>query len=132
VVSEMPGFCPPTPPLQGTLTANPLDPKSWNRYVYAGNDPIDFSDPTGLKSGCDNWFAKGLRTRSFIPSSGKFPVGTLAGGLWLGGKCYAKGLVGGALPAGAAVVAKLFGIFQIGITAFDAGCRIGPYIWGQE
>ena len=27
---------------------NPLDPKSWNRYVYVGNDPVNFIDPTGL------------------------------------------------------------------------------------
>jgi len=30
---------------------NPLDPKLWNRYVYVGNDPINFIDPSGL-SGC--------------------------------------------------------------------------------
>ena len=29
---------------------NPLDPKSWNRYTYAGNDPINFSDLTGLEA----------------------------------------------------------------------------------
>jgi RHS repeat-associated protein len=26
---------------------NPLDPKSWNRYIYVGDDPINFSDPDG-------------------------------------------------------------------------------------
>jgi RHS repeat-associated protein len=29
---------------------NPLDPKSWNRYTYAGDDPINFADLTGLEA----------------------------------------------------------------------------------
>jgi RHS repeat-associated protein len=28
---------------------NPLDPKQWNRYTYAGGDPINFSDLNGQK-----------------------------------------------------------------------------------
>ena len=26
---------------------NPIDPKSWNRYVYTGDDPVNYSDPNG-------------------------------------------------------------------------------------
>ena len=32
---------------------NPLDPKQWNRYVYTGDDPVNFDDPTGL---CSDWW----------------------------------------------------------------------------
>jgi hypothetical protein len=34
----------------------PLDPKQWNRYVYVGDDPVNFVDPTGLNS-ISNWFS---------------------------------------------------------------------------
>jgi uncharacterized protein RhaS with RHS repeats len=30
-----------------------LDPKLWNRYVYVGNDPINYVDPSGL-----SWWSK--------------------------------------------------------------------------
>lgn len=26
------------------------DPKLWNRYVYVGNDPVNFVDPEGLSA----------------------------------------------------------------------------------
>jgi hypothetical protein len=32
--------------------AFPEDPKSWNAYVYAGNDPVNFVDPDGLEKKC--------------------------------------------------------------------------------
>ena len=34
-----------------TLDA-PLDPVDANRYTFAGNDPINYSDPLGLSAGC--------------------------------------------------------------------------------
>jgi RHS repeat-associated protein len=34
-------------------SAEPSDPQSWNRYPYAGNDPISNNDPSGLLDFCD-------------------------------------------------------------------------------
>src|SRR5579872_578191 len=39
------GFWSPDP--GGAATANPSDPNSWNRYAYAGNDPVNHLDPSG-------------------------------------------------------------------------------------
>lgn len=33
-------------------SAKPGNPQSWNRYAYAGNDPVNFNDPGGL----DPWW----------------------------------------------------------------------------
>ncbi|MCY0940948.1 polymorphic toxin-type HINT domain-containing protein [Streptomyces antarcticus] len=32
---------------------DPGDPQQWNAYAYANNTPLNASDPTGLKLGCD-------------------------------------------------------------------------------
>jgi uncharacterized protein RhaS with RHS repeats len=31
-------------------SGGPADPQSWNRYTYVQNDPVNFSDPSGLDS----------------------------------------------------------------------------------
>jgi len=36
-----------TPDPGGMATADPSDPGSWNRYGYAGGDPVNFYDPAG-------------------------------------------------------------------------------------
>lgn len=38
--------------------ADPKDPGSWNRYAYAGGDPVNRSDPAGL----DSWMSTGQWT----------------------------------------------------------------------
>ena len=38
--------------------ADKKDPGSWNRYVYAGDDPVNHNDPTGL----DSWMSTGQWT----------------------------------------------------------------------
>jgi RHS repeat-associated protein len=50
--------------------ANKKDPGSWNRYVYAGDDPVNRNDPSGLGS----WMSTGQWT---IPGS---PPGFCGGG----------------------------------------------------
>jgi RHS repeat-associated protein len=36
----------------GIATADPTDPGSWNRYAYAGDDPINYYDPDGVLAEC--------------------------------------------------------------------------------
>jgi len=35
-----------------STAGNPADPASWNKYAYAGGDPINFNDPWGMEK-CD-------------------------------------------------------------------------------
>ncbi len=41
-------------------SAKLTNPGSWNRYAYAGNDPVNFNDPSGLFEACP----PGMRTDS--------------------------------------------------------------------
>ena len=52
---------------------NPADPGSWNRYAYAGNDPVNWYDPSGLYqcppgTFCISWTPPDGIT---VPSSGE-------------------------------------------------------------
>ncbi len=38
-----------SPDPAGLAAVNPSDPQSWNRYAYVNNNPLSFTDPTGLK-----------------------------------------------------------------------------------
>jgi RHS repeat-associated protein len=48
-----------TPDPSGLRSADPRNPTSWNRYLYAGDDPVNLRDPSGLDdsycSGGEMW-----------------------------------------------------------------------------
>ena len=54
---------------------DPLDPKSWNRYTYAGNDPINFNDLTGLVA------CRGREGRNELRSEARRALLWAAGGI---------------------------------------------------
>jgi RHS repeat-associated protein len=46
-----------------------VDPLNWNRYVYAGNDPVNFTDPSGLcgkRSGWSSFWHAALGAGEFV------------------------------------------------------------------
>jgi len=63
--------------------ADPKDPGSWNRYAYAGNDPVNHNDPTGL-DGTDeigDWVDDGGSW--FLPSSASMYCAGSGASAWL-------------------------------------------------
>jgi hypothetical protein len=43
-------FLTPDPYKAGSGSGDPANPQSWNRYAYAGGDPINGNDPQGLQT----------------------------------------------------------------------------------
>ncbi len=35
----------------GNARANPADPQTWNIYTYVGNNPLSYTDPSGMEGG---------------------------------------------------------------------------------
>lgn len=67
---------------------DPIDSQQWNRYVYVGNDPINYVDPSGTFSLCNNRYVNDI-VSFFSPLWGgrgrDFP-GSLSGGAWVASK----------------------------------------------
>jgi RHS repeat-associated protein len=45
-----------TPDPAGLSAVDPTNPQSWNRYAYVLNNPMSFTDPTGLMTINPNWY----------------------------------------------------------------------------
>jgi RHS repeat-associated protein len=102
---------------------NPKSPGSFNRYAYALNDPVDISDPTGLMGLCPPG-SHNDGNNNCVPDGGGAPLVPGNGFWWqavpcwncevlffnppagLGGKPTPIDIVGNALKAAAALVAK--------------------------
>jgi len=63
-------------------SASIVDPQSWNRYTYAGNDPLAWNDPSGLDPYCGPnmiWEGEGC----IFGSGSQEPDGEGNGGIWI-------------------------------------------------
>ena len=74
---------------------NPLDPKQWNRYVYVGDDPVNFTDLNGLgpagrpTNGCSN--ANSAYYKSHPKKCGSWdPLGDAASAVGDAAKCVGR------------------------------------------
>jgi len=76
----------------GNAGANPADPQSWNGYAYVSNNPLTFTDPSGLGFWSDfgNFF---LKVGMNVLTAG-------LGNLFGGGGGLPGGLPGGGGPCG--------------------------------
>lgn len=94
---------------------NPLDPKLWNPYTYVGNDPINYTDPSGL-----SWW-RDLACE----------VKTIVGAVVFTGAVFAA-IASITYTAGAAIPlwAKVGYIAMIGITTVGTGYEAGALLSG--
>ncbi|WNB85781.1 RHS repeat-associated core domain-containing protein [Cellulomonas sp. ATA003] len=103
-----------------TLDA-PLDPANANRYAYAANNPVNYTDPTGRVSASTVLGAAGL----VVGAAAVFATGGLAVGLAAGSTALS---VGSELAAGdtrGAVVAGAFGAVGTGFSVASNALGVG-------
>jgi RHS repeat-associated protein len=108
-------------PTTGTWTQqdtldSPLDPANANRYAYAGDDPINASDPTGASS-LDCEVLKGIVAVRSLVSGGAFVYAAFTSPADVAGAPVAN--TAAALTV-SAVAGAVTGI--AGFTAFIEGC----------
>jgi len=113
---------------------NPVDPQLWNRYVYAGNDPINYVDPDGFNAVSD-WFTKSVPSFIGKCASGLkktlFPT-AIGGALFYSGweiahAAMLSGALGAVTAAEHAAFAMISGAVGVGIIAgvVAVGCIAG-------
>jgi RHS repeat-associated protein len=118
---------------------NPYDLQGWNQYKYAGDDPIDFRDPSGELKMCgsgwalfSSWECKAAKW-AWNHKSTEIKVGAVVGAAWT---CYRWGMAAArvaALTMNPEVVAAT-GAVGCGL-AVGAKFGIQNYykqLWGQQ
>lgn len=93
-----------------------MEPKQWNRYVYVGNDPVNYVDPEGTK-GCSGWDYIGAAVGvefAFLPAE------AVELAIFFGGKGPYSGaaVYGNALRA-ISLGAKALGVVALGVIAYN-------------
>ena len=105
-----------------------LDPKAWNRYVYVGGDPANFTDSTGLSWLSDRWNQAKCMAKELNPlsigggPSGLVDMGIGWGGLGTGLISYDLAMSGAVSTAAviAAVPVMIVGVGLIGYGVYRA------------
>jgi len=94
------------------------DPTSLNRYVYAGDDPVNFTDPSGrISAKCFDALALAFFTA----------IGVYAAATWLNGLLW--GFLGTvAAFLGAALLAYSVGAVLLGLALSSVGLFIAAFI----